>query len=44
MITRRGYGIGRPSALFSSEERKEPHSHEDRRHANSLYIRIVPAR
>jgi hypothetical protein len=44
MITRRGYGRGLPSALFSSEEQKESHSHEDRGHASSLYIRIVPAR
>jgi hypothetical protein len=44
MITRRGNGRGRPSALFSSEKQKEPHSHEARRPASSLYIRIASAR
>jgi hypothetical protein len=43
MITRRDTGGGRPRALCSSEEQKEPHSHESRRHANSLYFRITPA-
>jgi len=43
MLTRRSYGRWRLSALVSSEEQKEPHSHEDRRHASSLYIHIVPA-
>jgi len=44
MITRRGNGRGRPSALLSLEEQKEPHSHEAQRHVSSLYIRIASAR
>jgi UPF0288 family protein (methanogenesis marker protein 3) len=44
VITRRGTGKEMPSALLSSEENKEPQSHEVQHRADNLHHGFAPAR